>query len=227
LITRIRHLVLDHALLKVASLIVAILMWYGVTHDPVAEVSLHVPIEFTRPPKDLDYTSDVIPQAQIRLRGPARVLRELPVESVHVVIDLRDASPGEHTYDLTTDQIQVPHEIEVVEVSPSRLRMNFDTRATHQVAVKPHIIGTLPPGYRIASVTADPAMVTISGPARHVSAVENAATDTVDLTGVAGQASFETMAYLPDPLVHISGTGAIHVTVKTQKIFSKAGAPKF
>jgi YbbR domain-containing protein len=222
-IARFRHLIFDHALLKLTSLIIAILMWYGVAHDPVSEVSLRVPIEFSRPPKGLDYTSDVIPQAQIRLRGPARVLRELPVESVHAIIDLRDAAPGEHTYDLTTDQIQVPHEVEVVQVTPSRLRLIFDTRATRQVAVKPRIVGTLPPGYRIESVITDPALLVISGPARHVNAIDNATTDTVDITGVAGQASFETMASLPDPLVHISGSAPIHVIIKTQKSSSKAG----
>lgn len=225
MITRLRHLIFDRAPLKLLSLIIAILMWYGVAHDPVAELSTRVPIEFTRPPKGLDYTSDVIPEAVLRLRGPARVLRDLPVESVHAMIDLRDAVPGEHTYDLTTAQIQVPHEVEVVQVTPSRLRMVFDTRATRQIAVKPRMVGTLPAGYRIESVTIDPALLTISGPAKHVNAVENAVTDTVDVTGVAGQASFETMAYLPDPLVHISGSAPIHVIVKTQKTSSKAGVP--
>lgn len=225
MIARLRHLILDHALLKVTSLVIAILMWYGVAHDPVSEVSLRVPIEFSRPPKGLDYTTDSIPQAQIRLRGPARVLRELPVESVHAVIDLRDAAPGERTYDLTTDQIQVPHEVEVVQVTPSRLRLVFDTRATRQIAVKPHIVGMLPRGFRLVSVTTAPVSLTVSGPAHHVSAVEDATTDPVDVTGVAGQASFETMAYLPDPLVHISGSAPIHVIVKTQKTSSKAGVP--
>ena len=225
MIARIRHLLFDHAILKLASLIIAVLMWYGVAHDPVSEVSLRVPIEFARPPKNLDYTSDVAPQAQIRLRGPARVLRELPQDSVRAVIDLQGALPGERTYDLTTDQIQVPHEVEVMQVTPSRLRMIFDNRATRQVAVKPRVVGTLPPGYRIESVTADPPMLTITGPARHVDAVENAVTDAVDASGVAGQASFETMAYLPDPLVHLSGSGPIRVIVRTQKSSSKAGVP--
>jgi YbbR domain-containing protein len=224
-ITRLRHLILDHPLLKVTALIIAVLMWYGVARDPVSEVSVRVPVEFTRPPKGLDYTSDVIPQAQIRIRGPARVLRDLPEESVHAVIDLQGAAIGEHTYNLTTEQIQVPHDIEVVQVTPSRLRMVFDTRGVRQVAVKPRVVGTLPPGYRIESVTTDPALLTISGPAHHVNAIDNAVTDTVDVTGVAGQASFETMAYLPDPLVHISGSGPIQVIVRTQKTSSKAGVP--
>jgi YbbR domain-containing protein len=200
-------------------------MWYGVARDPTSEISLRVPVEFSRPPKGLDYTSDVAPMAQIRLRGPARVLRELPQESVHAVIDLQNAAPGDRTYDLTTDQIQVPHDIEVVQVTPSRLRMDFDKRATRQVAVRPRIVGTLPPGYRIESVTTDPAVLTVTGPARHVNAVDSALTDPIDVTGVVGETSFETMAYLPDPLVHLSGSGPIHVIVRTQKTSSKAGVP--
>jgi YbbR domain-containing protein len=224
-IARIRHFIFDHAGLKLLSLIIAVFMWYGVARDPVSELSLRVPIEFSKPPHDLDYTSDVIPQAQIRLRGPARVLRELQQENVHVVIDLQGASPGEHTYDLAADQIKVPYEVEVLQVTPSRLRIAFDTRTTRQVAVKPRVVGTLPPGYRIASITAVPAMLTITGPAHHVNAVENASTDTVDATGVAGQASFETMAYLPDPLVHLSSSSPIHIIVITKKTSSKAGVP--
>ncbi len=225
MIERLRRLLFEHLLLKITAVVIAILMWYGVARDPVSEVSLVVPVEFSHPPKDLDYSSDVIPQAQIRLRGPARVLRELAQARVHAAIDLQGAVPGEHTYDLTTDHIQVPHEVEVMQVTPSRLRMVFDTRATRQVPVRPRVVGTLPPGYRIESVSADPALLTITGPARHVNAVESAVTDTVDATGVAGQASFETMAYLPDPLVHISGSGPIHVIVRTQKTSSKAGVP--
>ena len=225
MIARLRHLIFDHTGLKLLALLIAILMWYGVARDPVSELSLRVPIEFSRPPLDLDYTSDVIPQALIRLRGPARVLRELQPESVHVGIDLQGASPGEHTYDLAANQIKVPSEIEVLQVTPSRLRIDFDAHATRMVAVKPRVVGTLPPGYRFQSITANPAVLTITGPARHVNAVENASTDSVDATGVAGQATFETMAYLPDPLVHISRTSPIHVVVATQKTSSKAGVP--
>ena len=225
MIARLRHLLFDHTALKLLALVIAILMWYGVARDPVAELTLSVPIEFSRPPRDLDYTSDVVPQAQIRLRGPARVLREMQQESVRVVIDLQGATSGDHTYDLGTDQIKVPHEVEVLQITPSRLRLSFDTRATRQVAVKPRVVGTLPPVYRFASITAIPAVLTISGPTRHVNAVENASTDTVDATGVAGQASFETMAYLPDPLVHLSSAKPIHVIVITQKSSSKAGVP--
>jgi len=225
-ISRLRHLLLDHLALKVASFVIAILMWYGVAHDPVSEVSLQVPVEFSRAPKNLDYSSgDVIPQAQIRLRGPARIVRELAQESVHAVIDLQDATLGEHTYDLDTSHIQVPHGIEVMQVTPNRLRLFFDERETRQVPVSPRVVGMLPTGYRIESVVANPSMLTITGPARHVNAVERALTDSVDISGFSSQASFDTMAYLPDPLVHISGSGPVKVIITIQKASSKAGVP--
>jgi YbbR domain-containing protein len=223
MIARIRHFLFDNFILKMASLAIAILMWYGVARDPVAEINLQVPIEFSRAPENLDYSSDVIPQAQVRLRGPARILRDLPQEEVRAIIDLRGALPGEHTYDLTTGRIQVPHDVEVMQITPSRLHLVFDQHQTRQVAVKPRVVGTLPTGYRLESVTPKPATLTVTGPSRHVNAIENALTDAVDITGVTGQDSFEAMPYLLDPLVHLTGSGPVEVVVTARKISSKAG----
>lgn len=224
MISRLRRLIFDNTLLKLVSVIIAILMWYGVAHEPVSEISVRVPVEFSEPPKDLDYTSDIVPQAQVRLRGPARLLRDLQQESVHVVINLRGAAPGEHTYDITAAEVQVPQNVDVLQITPSRLRLIFDTAETRQVAVKPRIVGTLPSGYGIESMTAVPSTVTITGPSRHVDAVDSALTDAVDITGIAGQSTFDTRAYLPDPLVHVSGSNAVRVTITSAKSISKAGA---
>ena len=136
MISRIHHFIFDHALLKLMSLIIAVLMWYGVARDPVSEVALRVPVEFSRAPQSLDYISDVLPQAQILLRGPARVLRDVAPESVHLAVDLQGATPGEHTYDLAPNQVRVPHGIEVMQVTPTRLRLVFDKRETRQVTVQ-------------------------------------------------------------------------------------------
>jgi len=223
-ISRLRHLLFDNTMLKLVSVIIAILMWYGVAHEPVSEISVRVPVEFSEPPKDLDYTSDIVPQAQVRLRGPARLLRDLQQESVHVVINLRGAAPGEHTYDITAAEVQVPQNVDVLQITPSRLRLVFDTPETRQVAVKPRIVGSLPPGYGIEAMTAVPSTVTITGPSRHVDAVDSALTDAVDITGVVGQSNFDTRAYLPDPLVHISGSNAVQVTIVSGTSISKAGA---
>ena len=218
MITRLRHMIFDHALLKVASLIIAVLMWYGVAREPITEIIVRVPIEFAHSPRDLDYSSEAsIPQAQVRLRGPAGALRDLPQENVHVVLDLKGATAGEHTYDLGPELVRVPQNVQVLQVTPSRLHMVLERSKTQQAPVKPRVTGSPMPGYRIASVTAEPATVTISGPERHVNATESALTDPVDITDLAGVQTYETRAYLSDPLVHMLGSNSIRVTVMTEK----------
>lgn len=225
MISRLRHLIFDHLVLKVTALVIALLMWYGVTHEPVAEISVRLPIEFSNPPANLDYTADVLPQARIRLRGPARVLRQLPEQSMHIVVDLSGATPGEHTYDLEPGQVHVPHNIQVMEIVPTRLHLVFDLSETRQVPIKPRLVGQLPPGYQVASVVADPSTLTITGPKRRVDAIQHALTDAVDVTGVAGEAEFDSRAYLADPLVHLKSSNIVHVKVKTQRAKPHSGAP--
>jgi len=199
--------------LKVFSLAVAVLLWVAVTRDPVAEVAINVPVEFHNSPEHLEISSETIPQVQVRVRGPVRIVRELSPAEVHAIVDLSNARAGERTYDLSASRIRVPSYVQVVQVVPSQVRVSFDTRATKQVPVRPRVIGTFASGYRITQVDTVPKMVTIVGPARHVDAVESAITDPVDATGVVQQTTFLTHAYISDPLVRLADPNPIKVTV--------------
>ena len=66
-----RH-VLHNLGLKLISLGLAVGLWLAVARNPVAEVAVEVPIEFHNIPQDLEISSENIPRAQIRLRGPER-----------------------------------------------------------------------------------------------------------------------------------------------------------
>jgi diadenylate cyclase len=221
---RVRHL-FDHLWLKLLSVLIAFAMWWGVAHDPVIEVGVTAPIEFHNVPENLEISSDTIPQAQIRVRGPARVLRDLVQTEIHPSIDLQGATSGERTYELGSKQIQLPHEVEVIQIVPSIFRVQFDTRATKQIEVRPRVIGTFASGYRILQASAVPDHVTIMGPAKRVAAIENAITDPVDASGVIGRANFTTHAYISDPLVRFVNPAPIRIIVITEKSSSKAGVP--
>ncbi len=212
-----RKYVLKNLPLKLVSLAVAVLLWWVVGRDPVIEIPMTVPLEFHHAPDNLDMNSDSPLQAQITLRGPERLLRQINPSEVHAVIDLEGAAPGDRTFDLTPRQIRVPRNVEVMQVAPAQFHISFDHTATRSVDVEPRIIGTLLSGYSIADVEADPSQVMITGPAKRVDAVENALTDPVDATGVVGKATFTTHAYVTDPLVRVQKPRPIHVTVTTGK----------
>ena len=220
----IRQLFTRNFGLKVLSLAVAMLLWWTVAREPEAQVLMNVPIEFYQVPKDLQFSSEIAPQVQIRVRGPARVLRELAQTDIHPVIDLSKCNCG-RTHVSHSRQFH-PH------------AQRRGDRADHPGAASPELrpAGTARgsracanhryAGFRIPhrrQPRSMPPTVQIDGPSRRVRLIDSAITDPVDATGVIGSATFTTTVYTTDPLVKVSDPQPVRVTVVTQKVPSNAG----
>jgi YbbR domain-containing protein len=199
--------------LKLISLALAVGLWLAVAHDPVAEVAVDVPIEFHNIPENLEISSENIPRAEIRLRGPGRIAHRLQPSDVTAAIDLNGLKPGERTFDLTAQQIQHPRDLEVVQVVPSQFHLAFDSRLTRQVPIHPRVVGSFVAGYSIERIVVEPATIAISGPKQRVDAVEAAITDPLDVSGTIDRATFTRHAYVSDPLVQVANPKPVRVTV--------------
>jgi diadenylate cyclase len=205
--------------LKVLSLLLASGLWLLISRDEEpAEVALRAPIVFQHVPSQLEISSESIPEAQIRVRGPERVIRALQANQVHAEIDLAEAKPGERTYDLTSQQVRHPRDVTIVQVLPSQLHLAFDTPSTREVEIHPRVIGDFTDGE--VKFQTDPARITITGPRHHIEKLDSATTDPVDATGIRGRAVFTTNVYVSDPLVQVIGATSIRVTVIVQKVGS-------
>ncbi|HXY47806.1 MAG TPA: CdaR family protein [Terriglobales bacterium] len=209
----LRRYVFANLALKLLSLALAVGLWLAITRDPIAEVEVTVPIEFHHVPGNLEISSMNIPEAQVRVRGPERVIHQLRPADVRVEVDVSGVKPGERTFDLTAQQVHQPRALEVVQVVPSQVRLSFDTGITRQVPVRPRVIGVFAPGVRITQVLATPATVAITGPKQRVEAVEAATTDPVDASGTMSRSTFVTSAYVADPLVQMIRPVPVRVTV--------------
>jgi YbbR domain-containing protein len=209
----LQRYVFAHFGYKVVSLALAVGLWWAVSHDPVAEVEVGVPIEFHRIPANLEISSVNIPEAQVRVRGPERIIHDMRRQDVHVEVDLSEVKPGDRTFDLTAQQVHLPFELEVMQVVPGQVRLSFDVSMTREIEVRPRVIGTFAPGYRIADVHTEPGKISISGPKQRVQAVEAATTDPVDASGTMVRASFMTNTFVSDPLVQVVRPAPIRVTV--------------
>ena len=212
-----RH-VLHNLGLKLLSLALALGLWRALALDQVTEIAVDVPIEFHNIPENLEISSEYIPRAQIRVRGPQRVVRRLQAVDVSADIELSGMKPGERTFDLTADQIHQPRELEVVQIIPSQFHLAFDARLSRQVPVRPRVVGTFAPGYAIGHIVAEPSMVTISGPQKRVEAVEAAITDPIDASGTTDRSTFVRHAYISDPLVQVMNPNPVRVTVIMEKV---------
>jgi YbbR domain-containing protein len=208
-----RQYVVNNLGLKLISLTLATGLWLAIDRQPVAEVAVATAIEFRNVPANLEISTENIPKAQVRLRGPERIVRRLQVGDVYAEINLEGVKPGERTYDLTARQIHRPQQLDVVQVVPSEVHLVFDLRLTRQVPIQPRIIGSFATGYRIGQVLVDPSTVLITGPQKRVEAVESAITDPIDVSGDISRASFMRHPYISDPLVQVSSSEPVRITV--------------
>lgn len=212
-----RRYLLHNLWLKIMSLGLATLLWFVVARDPVAVVAVDVPIEFSGIPENLEISSENIPKAQIRLRGPEHVVRRLQPADVYAEVDLSTTRAGERVFDLTSNQIHKPAELEIVQVLPSQFHIAFDQRVSRQVPVQPRVVGTFANGYAIGQISVDPSTITISGPKKHVEGIESATTDPIDVSGAITRVSFSRHPYVSDPLIQVASPEPVRITVMINK----------
>jgi YbbR domain-containing protein len=214
----LRRWVLHNFWLKILSLLLATGLWLAISPDQeLAEVAVRVPIEFQHVPPHLEISSITIPEAQIRVRGPERLIRGMRSTDLHAELELGDAKPGERTFDLTAQQIRHDRELHVVQVVPGQVHLSFDTRLTREVEIHPRVTGNFVEGEQIGKVVVDPETVSITGPRHHVEMVDAATTDPVDASGTRTQATFVTNVYVPDALVQVVQPAPVRVTVIMEK----------
>jgi YbbR domain-containing protein len=214
-----RHYVVHNFNLKVLSLLLATFLWFMISRDEQpAVVAIRVPIEFQHLPEGLEISSQTIPEAQIRVLGPERLVGKVRSTDVRAEIDIAGAQPGERTFDLTAQQIHMPKGLTVEQVVPGQMHLSFDTRLTREVEIHPRVTGNFAAGEQIGRLLVDPPRITITGPRHHVEMVDAATTDPVDATGTRTQATFETTIFVSDPLVQVVKPTPVRVTVIMEKI---------
>jgi diadenylate cyclase len=210
MISFIQRYLFHNFTLKALSLLLAAGLWLMISRDEEpAEEALHAPIMLRHLPSNIEISSRDIPEAQIRVRGPERVIRNLQTSQIYAEIDLAGALPGERTFDLTSQQVRHPREVSVVQVVPSQVPLAFDTRLTRVVEIHPRVIGISAD----AKIVVDPPTISISGPSQHVQRIDGATTDPIDASHTQGTAVFTTDIYVPDALVQVTQPTSIRVTV--------------
>jgi YbbR domain-containing protein len=208
-----RRVFLENFILKLVSLLLAIGLWLAVASAPPAAIEIKVPIEFRNLPENLEIDSASFTEAQVRLRGPERVLHSIGPADVRAEVDLSSVQPGERTFDLTSRQVHVPYDVEVEQIIPGQFHLSFDVRKTRAVEVHPRVTGNFARGLQVAQVFAEPSTITVVGPRGRVDALEAATTDPVDASGTITRASFTTRVFVGDPLVQVVHPSPIRVTV--------------
>jgi YbbR domain-containing protein len=168
--------------LKFLSTLVAILLWLVVAGERVVERVMRAPVEFQNLPAGLELVGNPPDTVEVRLRGSSGALSRIGAGDMSAVLDLATARPGRRLFHITQNQVSVPYGLEIVQVGPSTLTMEFEMSGIRTVPVEPDIDGRPAPGYEVTKVTSDPVMVEVAGPESALKRLQAAITEPVSVT---------------------------------------------
>jgi hypothetical protein len=216
---RIRGLIFANLGWKLLSILIAIAIWALVASEPELSTFATARLVYRNLPDDLELASEPPVDVSLELRGPSGELRGLG-DGVRplVILDMSTVVRGERTFPIGEAQVRLPRRVHLVRAIPSEVRFTFERRMFRSVPVEVRVSGEGQNGYVAANTTAQPATVTVVGPASHVARITTALTDAVDVSNVVGFKEFHVNAFIDDPFVRFQTSPQVVVTVTMKKV---------
>jgi len=202
-----------HIGLKIMSIGLAALLWLVVAGEQIVERALRIPLEFINRPAQLEPVGEPPNMMDVRLRGSSGRLSRIASGEVVAVVDLQGARPGQRLFHVSASDVRAPFGVEVVQVAPSSLYMTFEPSATKTVPIVPEVEGDPADGFEIATRTAEPAVVEVTGPLSAVAAVMAAITEPVSVAGASATIVKTVNVGVADPSVRLKSADLVRVTV--------------
>jgi YbbR domain-containing protein len=200
--------------LKFLSICIAALLWLVVAGDRVVERALRVPVEYQNLPQGLELVGNPLETVDVRLRGSSGTLGRMEGADTSAVIDLRHARPGRRLFHLSAAQVKVPYGVEVMQVAPATLSIEFENSAVRILQVQPSLEGRPAPGYEVQNVKSDPATVEVIGPESSLRGLTEAMTEPISIANETRPLNEVVTVGVADPSVRLRAPQTATVTVQ-------------
>ena len=199
--------------LKFLSTTIACLLWLVVAGERVVERVMRAPVEFQNLPAGLELVGIPPDTVEVRLRGSSGALSRMASGDMAAVLDLRTARPGRRLFHVTPAHITVPYGIEVVQVGPSTLPVEFEMTGFRTVPIEPVVEGKPADGFEVTKVTTEPQTVEVTGPESALKRLAHAVTEPVSVADENRSVKESVTIGVPDASVRLRAPQSAVVTV--------------
>ena len=189
-----RAWLLDNLGLKLLAVILAIFLWAVVVGEQKVEVTMNVPLEIKGLPRDLVMVNEPTDMLEIRVRGPKTLVSTVSPSEIVLEGLPKKFEEGENLIPIRPEMVHVPRGIEVVDITPHRVRVVLEAIVEREVEVSPRVEGTPPKGFVVKQVTSSPPRIRMTGPKSDLRRLTRVYTVPINLDG--HSASFTTRAML-------------------------------
>ncbi len=170
--------------LKILSLVFALILWFFVMGERKLEVGYAVPLELKNLPTGLMVANEVPSLIDVRISGPRTLLMNLRPDDISIAVDLKELQPGLTSFRRLEERINIPSALKVTRISPSFIDLKLDRLKEKTVPVVATLVGNLPEGAQLESVTVTPEEVVVVGAEGELKDVSEVGTEAVSLDGV-------------------------------------------
>lgn len=178
-------MVKDNLLLKLVSLLAAILLAYSVQSGRNTSVlSFNVPIEIKNPPDDKVLVKPTRRLAQVTVRGPSFLVGPLVSSPPPLKVVVPDDIGERLQVSLKAADLSVPSMIEVVGVEPAEMELVFEPVEQRDFKVEVPRVGQLPKELTLSKVDVEPKVATVKGPRSELKQLRFIESEPIDLSDI-------------------------------------------
>lgn len=169
--------------LKIVSLLIAGVLWMAVAGQVTVERNIRVPLEYQNVPPTMEIVGDPPGEVDVRMRGSSSNLARVVQGDVVAALDLTNARPGTNIFNLQAREVRVPFGVQVVQVTPPTVSLEFERAGQKVVPVSPVVEGDPAAGFVVGRITTSPATVEVLGPLSRLDQLREATTEPVSVSG--------------------------------------------
>lgn len=204
--------------LKALSLGFAVFLWFFVVGEEKAEVTVTLPVEVINLPKDLVIANDIPDAIYVRVFGPRSLIRDMALQRLPKIIDLKNTSPGKITMHIDPETLPIPAGVKVTRYQPSEFNIILEPVMRKELVVKPDISGTIAKGYRIEKIETIPDRIVASGIPKELNKIKEIKTLPIDIEGATETVKIRVGLNTQDINNVETNIGEIRVTVYIKSI---------
>ncbi|MEM7008454.1 MAG: CdaR family protein [Thermodesulfobacteriota bacterium] len=198
---------------KVLALVIAISLWLVANLQHDVEKNIAIDVNYANIPPGLVVVNNPPQKLNLRVRGPRSQLSSVSAQNMLFTVDLSNITDGMSMFEIGTDQITPPRDVQVTGISPAEIRIETDQLDDKKVQVEPSI-GPPDEGYEIVGKPeVSPKTASIEGPQNLLSKINSITTDPVSLEGEKSKFTIEAPLRSPYSIVNILGDNTVKVTI--------------
>jgi YbbR domain-containing protein len=208
----------ENWVLKVLSLVFALILWFFVMGERKLELGYAVPLELQNVPEGMLVTNEVPSLVDVRISGPRTLLMNLRPTDISISVDLKGLQPGITSFKRLEERLNIPGGLKVTRLSPSFVDVKLERIKEKAVPVKVLLSGTPAEGFRISGVRTAPEQVVVKGAESELKDIHEVVTEPVDTEGVRESFTLMTPLNYRGKYTELKGQGAVEVQVEIEPV---------